>query len=162
MTFIILAGELKDADYCETYGPFDTADEAETAAQELVSRGVIVIEPDDCMDYRVMGLINPADAKTPEPVVDVEPRPQPSTAEQFKNNSNYDADGAFVMTDDQALLMGHEANDDVDDFLGKFTTPVGEGDTAMADFAASFSTTMSEIFASVREADAATPSRGQD
>jgi hypothetical protein len=107
MTFIILAGEMKDVDYADCFGPFDTAAEAETAAQELVSRGVIVIEPDDCMDYRVMPVRNPADVKSPEAPIDVEPTPHPfpSAAEQFKNNPRYDSDGAYIPDDQDVAAV---------------------------------------------------------
>lgn len=59
--FVIIAGEMRDVDYTRVYGPYSTEDEAEQAAEALVESGVITLDYDDGLEYRIVPLImNPS------------------------------------------------------------------------------------------------------
>ena len=68
--FVIIAGEMNDVDYTSVYGPFATKSEAETRAAALIASGVIEMEPDDCLEYRIVPILNPDDAVPSHPDTD--------------------------------------------------------------------------------------------
>lgn len=56
--FVIIAGEMRDVDYCHVYGPYTSEAGAEADVPRLIASGKILVAPDDCLDWRVMK-VNP-------------------------------------------------------------------------------------------------------